>query len=259
MNLWVLQTRLLHSLQLANAVSSLPTYSSASQAPETDTLPPFERIWSAPALSSSPKPYVAADAVVDQGGLFNISRSWGWTSATESLCDIHQKGLWLADDELALEAVLHARQGGADERSLHEELQLERALVALSAAIAASKEKGQLVAAPLRAFYDRLDQAAEATCKGRTIEVVYHKLGLSKLLPKEHVLCSAEQGRGPASPMVAKESSLTAQGRAASEKQRRVKLLLEEYLQVHCPLCNTLLLAMLSLSVACAACNRPYA
>ena len=172
-----LEARLLHALQLADAIRASPASAEVSEAAKKHVLyavRPFERIWAAPAVSISElrhgesqenlvpslafppvfvpptQPYAAKDAIVDKGW-FLRTRSWGYTREVMKPDQIAQSYPWLADDELALEAALEAQRRGNPASEAHEELLLERALVALTAAIVASKDHGRLVAAPLRA------------------------------------------------------------------------------------------------------------
>ena len=162
-----LETRLLHALQLADAIRATAASVSSSKAPQEQVACAkrlLERIWAAPpigendheslrqGLRPSRGPYVAADAITDKGW-FTISprRCWGWTEAVMSLGSIAGRFPWLADDELALEAASAAWRSGTRPGTMHEELLLERALVALSAAVAASKDQGRLLVAPLLA------------------------------------------------------------------------------------------------------------
>lgn len=162
-----LETRLLHALQLADAIRATAASASSSKAPQEQVAcdkRPLERIWAAPpigendherlrlGLRPSRGPYVAADAITDKGWFtISLRRCWGWTEAVMSLGSIAGCFPWLADDELALEAASAAWRSGTRPGTMHEELLLERALVALSAAVAASKDQGRLVAAPLLA------------------------------------------------------------------------------------------------------------
>jgi hypothetical protein len=177
---FVLETRLLHALQLADAIrahsseglkhSTADTSSGSSAAPispQHRSFPPFERIWTVSPTDTasrgkgasflSGQRYRAADAFIESSAWnLNSWRNWGWTSLMEPVAAIRERDIWLKDDELAHEAVIRARRNRVDAGSFHEELLIERALVALSAAVVSSKDAGRLVAAPLLASDDAM-------------------------------------------------------------------------------------------------------
>lgn len=159
--------------------------------------------------------------------------------AIDPLEKIAQKMPWLADDELALEALIEARRSGANISSLQEEVLLERALVALSATIVASKDHGRLAVAPLRAETPihaiSRELAAEAMKADEEIveeERLYSLMGHSELRPgvTEVEEYAVGRRRGMALQGEEREHMLR-----HVDKELRVKELLAQYLQVILP------------------------
>lgn len=247
---WTLETRLLHSLWLADAIQSSGSSSAESNSSQSkssnflftavnsgDKSAPFTKIWSLPAPDEDKdKVYAASDAFIAPGGV-----QFGYTAAAESLDQIAARHPWLADDELALDAVVKGLRSGKPTGTILEELLLERALTALSASVVASKDESGLVAASLRldmtGASGRATMTPESSIGMENVNHLYYKGGLVPIFGNTSVReWQAEASESPQSssdPL--KSKAKIAEG--LKQKRKKVHELLKQQLQVRRSFC----------------------